>query len=290
MTCWYADSEYAPLQDVIIAPPIPFPSHLNPQYIAASSNYERALIQHQKLLAALTSRGVQCHVLDPDPDLPYQTYTRDSGVMTPWGLLITRMAFPARRQEPDRIEAFAKARGVPIWTRVDTGFLEGGDVLLLSAGVAAIGHNEGRTTQDAANEISSRFREMGWECRIISYPAEFIHLDQILGIVDATNCIVCDQTLKDEDIAWLRGQGFELHTVPKGNWRDLPCNVVSLGNKTIVTVDRNRDLNQKLSQKGFDVIALQLDEYVRDFGGPHCLTLPIRRVPSAKAEDSIAKN
>jgi arginine deiminase len=284
MSPWCADSEYGALQEVILAPPIPFPAHLDAGYIAGRTDYPKALAQHQRLVASLKSRGVYCHILEPDPDLPYQCYTRDSGVMTPWGLLITRMAFPLRREEPSRIEAFARACGIPIWTRVEDGTIEGGDVLLLAPGVVAIGCNGGRTTIDAAHEVASKFRGMGWSSRVMSYPANFIHLDQILGVVDATNCVVCDEVLKDEDLTWLRRQGFTFHSVPQNSWSDLPCNVVSLGNGRIVTVDRNRALNQKLAEIGFDVIPLNLEEYVRDFGGPHCLTLPIRRELSMGVE------
>ena len=51
-----------------------------------------AIAQHGELRAALEGAGVDCVMLAPDPHLPMQTFTRDSGVMTPWGLLICQMA------------------------------------------------------------------------------------------------------------------------------------------------------------------------------------------------------
>ncbi len=280
---FFADSEYGVLQEVILAPPIPFPEGFDTDCIAASANYPRALVQHEQLVSALTSRGVRCHILEPDASLPYQCYTRDSGVMTPWGLLVTRMGFAPRREEPARVEAFAQALGIPIWKRVEKGSMEGGDVQLLRPGVVAIGCNGGRTTLDAAHQVASWFREMGWSARIIAYAEALIHLDQILGVVDAANCIVCDGTLLEQDVDWLRELGFMIHSVPRDSWEDLPCNVVSLGNRSLLAVDRNRSVNQILSERGFDVTTLHLDEYVRDFGGPHCLTLPIRRFPGGSA-------
>jgi N-dimethylarginine dimethylaminohydrolase len=41
--------------------------------------------QHAQMVAALEQSGVICRYLDADPALRYQTYTRDSSVMTPWG-------------------------------------------------------------------------------------------------------------------------------------------------------------------------------------------------------------
>jgi arginine deiminase len=288
VSCTCADSEYGMLQEVVLAPPIPFPADFDTNCIAASCDYPRAVAQHKQLVAALTSRGVYCHILEPDPSLPYQCYTRDSAVATPWGLLVTRMGFAPRREEPARVEAFAEKLGIPIWRRVEKGTMEGGDVQLLRPGVVAIGCNGGRTTLDAANQVAAWFREMGWSARVLAYAESLIHLDQILGVIDATNCILCEGTLLDQDVEWLRHLGFTIHVVPQSSWEDLPCNVVSLGNGSIVTVDRNRVLNQKLAEKGFDVISLHLDEYVRDFGGPHCLTLPIRRSSSVGETADLA--
>ncbi|WP_352513442.1 MULTISPECIES: hypothetical protein [unclassified Mesorhizobium] len=72
--------------------------------------------QHQELVAALEAEGVTCHFLEPDEYLPMQTFARDSGIMTPWGMLIAQMARPERRGEWGAIEDLASHLELPIST------------------------------------------------------------------------------------------------------------------------------------------------------------------------------
>ncbi len=43
---------------------------------------EIARRQHAEMVAAYESAGVRCHFHEPDPQLPYQVFARDSSVMT----------------------------------------------------------------------------------------------------------------------------------------------------------------------------------------------------------------
>ncbi|RWK55923.1 MAG: hypothetical protein EOR48_09935 [Mesorhizobium sp.] len=62
----------------------------------ASVDVDAAIFQHQEMVAALEGEGVTCHFLEPDEHLPLQTFARDSGIMTPWGMLVAQMARPER--------------------------------------------------------------------------------------------------------------------------------------------------------------------------------------------------
>src|SRR5208283_2382202 len=45
----------------------------------------------------------------------YQTYTRDSSVMTPWGLLVCQLARPERRGEWASVLDFAQRTKTSVW-------------------------------------------------------------------------------------------------------------------------------------------------------------------------------
>lgn len=192
------------------------------------------------------------------------------------------MGFDARVAEPSLIAAFADQRGFAVCGTCVTGTLEGGDVQLLQPGWAVVGTNGDRTTDAAAHEMSAWFAGRGWTCRVMRYPAHYRHLDIALCVVDARTILYCDGALDPSDIEWLESLGFRLHPVPGEEAPRMVCNNVSLGDGRVVTHAGSVLGNRVLRRLGFDVLEIDLDEFVADGGGGvHCLVNALLRDPSA---------
>ena len=87
----------------------------------APCNIQVAQAQHAELVSAYEHFNVKIHMLDPEPELPMQVYSRDSSVMTPYGPIITAMANWWRRGENyAAIRAYEKL-GIPIYDMVTAG-------------------------------------------------------------------------------------------------------------------------------------------------------------------------
>jgi arginine deiminase len=273
----YADTEYGRLRDVLLCAPYPasgkgaFSPYADPR---------RACRQHERLQRALEDAGVRCHVVPTSPLAPYQAFTRDSYICTPWGLVMTRMGFDARAAEPDLIAAFAALRGFAVSGRCATGTLEGGDVQLLRPGLAVVGTNGDRTTSAAAQQLSAWFATRGWTCRVMRYPAHYRHLDVALCVVDAYTILHCGGVLKPSDMEWLESLGFCLHSMPVDEAPRMVCNTISLGDGRIVAHAGSGLGNRTLRRLGFDVLEIDLDEFVAQGGGAHCLVNALLRDPS----------
>ena len=84
-----ADSEYGRLRDVLVCRPDHFrwlpTSSISKATLASGAvfDHDLALRQHAELVSAFEGGDVTVHFLEPDPNLPYQVYTRDSSLMTP---------------------------------------------------------------------------------------------------------------------------------------------------------------------------------------------------------------
>ena len=128
----WLDSEYGTLQEVLLCAPTYYdwaPSNsivLNSLRSGLSADCDAANWQHAQMVAALEQSGVTCRYLDADPALGYQTYTRDSSVMTPWGLLVCQLARPERRGEWVSVLGFAQRTKTSVRKAVTAGSLEGG--------------------------------------------------------------------------------------------------------------------------------------------------------------------
>lgn len=275
----FADSEYGALKSVVLCEP----SLANP-FGEGAKKRTRAEVhvardQLQALAASFRSQGVNVEFLGYNPHCPYQCYMRDSSVVTPWGLLICKMEFAPRSLESLAIQNFAESAGIPIWKSVEFGTLEGGDIQILRPELVVIGCNGGRTKLEGANVVRDAFEEQGWECRIFEYPRTFVHLDLVLGVLDELNLIVCKEALAASDLEWLEDRSYALHDVPIRSCLDMACNIVSLGNESILASATSQETNQMIRSLGYHVVEVDISEFVKDEGGVHCLTLPLLRLP-----------
>jgi arginine deiminase len=277
------DSEYGELTDVLLCPPTYYDwSDANAIVIEALANGCRpdplkATDQLSGMAASLQSAGVHCHYLVADPHLGYQTFVRDSAVMTPWGLLIANMARPERRAEWSAVLDFAAANAVPVWKKITAGPLEGGDVQVLRPGLALIGINDVRTSRAAAEQAAAFFADEGWTTRTIRVAPHFLHLDLLFCAVSDRLALCATQCLADDDVAWLEGQGFALIDISYRETMRMGCNVTALGNNCVLSCVQNGTVNDRLRAHGVTVLDPDLEQFITEGGGSHCLTMPLAR-------------
>ena len=279
----FADSEYGLLREVLLCSPSDASWGISN---AAFPDLHEAMQQHENLVETLQGEGILCHFLPINPSAPYQSYTRDSFVITPWGLVLAKMGFKPRQTEPLAIENFASNLGLPVWKIISSGSLEGGDIQLLCPGHVAVGSNGDRTTMAASKQVQAWFENRGWCCRIIPYPPQYMHLDTAMGALDSKNILCCDNALSVSDLNWLESLNFTLHFVPEKEAKNMICNTVSLGKKRVLTCSQNKLGNAYLEKLGFQVLAVNISQFVRDSGGVHCLVNPLLRDPTFAAAPS----
>lgn len=273
----FADSEYGCLREALLCAPPDTNFIRDNRPGMFFPNVEEAKKQHLALIDVLEGEGVRCQVMSANPNMYYQSYMRDSYVVTPWGLLLSKMGFHKRSLEPEAVRKFATASGMPVWRNITEGTLEGGDIQLLSPGHAVVGSNGNRTTMPAALQVKSWFEEKGWDCRVIRYPPNYVHLDVAMGILDSKNIITCSGALQRKDKAWLRSLGFNLHTLPASSVDNMACNVVALGKKRILSHAHNKSSHSLLRELGFQVLEVDISQFVANRGGVHCLVNPLYR-------------
>jgi len=280
----FVESEYGPLREVALCEPVYFDWAAENAIVAqsismgAKADRQAAMAQHRELVMALEEAGVTCRFLAPDPHLPMQTFTRDSGIVTPWGMLVAQMARPERRGEWAAVVDLAASAGIPVWRKVTAGMLEGGDVQILRPGTIVIGVNEVRTSVAAAKQVAAWFTAEGWDVRLVRVPAHFLHLDVLFSVAGEGIAACATDILDEADVAWFRSH-FDL--VPIG-YRDImrmSCNITALGNGKVLSCRQNGDLNARLRSHGMTVYDPDLEQFVLEGGATHCLTMPLKRDP-----------
>jgi N-dimethylarginine dimethylaminohydrolase len=233
--------------------------------------------QHQALAAALEQNGVRCHFVPPCAGLADLCFTRDAVLMSPWGLIELRPAAPHRRAEPGHVARAAAALGVPHLDRILEGSIEGGDICLLREGVLLIGHSGDRTDERGARALGALFERRGWEVIHTRFDPRFLHLDTLFTMVSGDCAVACPAVLEDDFLAQLGWLGIGIIPASVEEVVSLGANLLSLGKARVVAPAGNDRLNFILASAGFEVIAVELDQFTRCGGGAHCLTMPLAR-------------
>jgi N-dimethylarginine dimethylaminohydrolase len=171
----------------------------------------------------------------------------------------------------------ARASGVPILGRIEQGRIEGGDVAMLRPGMVLIGISGNRTDEAGAAALAAIFRSKGWQVITHHIDPHFLHLDTLFCIADRALAMTCTDVLDESFLGRMEGLGIELMPVGYKEARRLGCNLLALGNKTVITAGTCSRVDAELAVRGYRSIAVDLSEFTMCGGGVHCLTMPLKR-------------
>lgn len=279
---WGFSNETDPLTDVLLGSPAHLhhraTSSLSRKYLRDSPcDIQIAQSQHAKLVSAYRNYNVNVHMLDPEPELTMQVYSRDSSVMTPYGAIITAMANWWRRGENyAAIRAYEKL-GIPIYDMVTAGTFEGGDFNVVEEGCVLIGCGGARTQEEGARQVAGWFEAEGWEVRLAFFDEYYVHIDLMVVPIAEKLTAVCLDCTEPGIVEWLKAKGHEIIDVPFRQTMELGCNLMSLGKDRVILPTASITLRENLEARGFDVTCVDTAEISKTGGGIHCMAQALRR-------------
>ncbi|MCI8349454.1 MAG: arginine deiminase [Firmicutes bacterium] len=255
-------------------------------------------------------------VSDPMPNL---YFTRDPGACVGDGLNLHHMSTPARRREAlflkymfnyDRDFA---VEGNKLWYDVYEDYsIEGGDVLVLSKDVVAIGLSQ-RTTVDGIERFAKNLLPNSDYRKILVFDIPksraFMHLDTVFTMIDYDKFTIHPEiegplsvyeiTLGDNNelkfnavkeelrkilakelgipsVDLIRCGGGDLMAAQREQWND-GSNTLCIAPGAVVTYERNYVSNELMDKKGIKVLTMPSSELSRGRGGPRCMSCPVNR-------------
>ena len=253
--------------------------------------------------------------VDPMPNL---YFTRDPFATIGTGVSIHRMHTPTRNRETlfgkFIFEHHPEYRNAPRWyDRGETSSLEGGDILVLSPEVLAVGISQ-RTREDSIDTLAEAVLSYdGTFRKVLAFnipkTRSFMHLDTVFTMVDRDKFTVHPNILSSitvfvmeldenrkmkirqedgrlEDILKEHlhldkvtlipcGQGSEIDAA-REQWSD-GSNTLAIAPGEVVVYSRNYVTNRSLEEAGIRIHTIPSAELSRGRGGPRCMSMPLWR-------------
>lgn len=262
--------------------------------------------------------GLVYRLMDPQDyivrPLPNLVLIRDSSVWIRDRVAVAALPMPARRRETRITSAIYRHHprfgGTRLLYQPDFEALAGGDVLLLTPGVIAIGVG-GSTTPAAAERLARRIFTADLAHTVLVVPITqmnpTVHLDTVCTMVDVDTALmhpgVADSLVAytviagdhgelrvdgpapflhaaadamDLDTLRVIGTGLDPVTGGREQWDD-GHNTLVIAPRLCVAYERNVETNAQLERAGIEVIPIPGSELSSVRGGPRCMSCPLLR-------------
>jgi len=278
-----AQSMSAPLRDVLVKRPGPAfgaafddPAH----GFRHPVDLDVARREHAAFVDLLASLGPRVHVLETELSTPDLVYTFDPLLVTDRGAIPLRPGKPNRAPEPDAIEAWTTAAGIPTFGRIEApGTVEGGDTFWLQPDLFCIG----RTLRTNSSGVAQLAGLVGGDVRVFDLPywrgaAELIHLMSVISPVADDLAVVYLPLLPVGLWELLRDLDIRMVEVPDDEFPTLGCNVLAVRPGVVIMAEDNPRTAAALAAAGCEVHTYAATEIgINGSGGPTCMTRPILR-------------
>jgi dimethylargininase len=225
-------------------------------------DYESALVQHGNYVNALRQCGLKVHILDPDPTYPDSTFVEDVALCTTSVAILTNPGAPTRKGETEEMGGILPGYFRNVESIVAPGTLEAGDVMMVGKHFY-IGISE-RTNREGARQLIDLLHRYGMDGEGIPLK-DMLHLKSGLSYLENNVLLVAGEFW---DMPQFRS--FErIHVDPEEAYA---ANSLWVNGTVLVPEGYQRTL-EKIREKGYPTITLDMSEFHKLDGGLSCLSL-----------------
>ena len=253
-------------------------------------------------------------LVDPMPNL---YFTRDPFAVIGTGVSLHRMHTETRSRET----LFGKSifahhplyKNAPKWyDRGETSSIEGGDILVLSPQVLAVGISQ-RTREDSIDKFARTILSYdGTFQKVLAFDIpktrSFMHLDTVFTMVDRDKFTVHPNILREITVYVMEMEGEKVRIreeqgtlenilkehlgldrvtlikcgsdsvvdAAREQWSD-GSNTLAIAPGEVVVYERNQVTNRLLEEQGIKTHVIPCSELSRGRGGPRCMSMPFVR-------------
>ena len=243
-----------------------------------ASSRERAEEQWQNLHDALISIA-DVKLVDPEPGSPDMVFTANAGLECDGTVVLSSFFHPERQGEEPHFRRWFEKQGYRVVDMPrETPFEGEGDALFSDdRAMLFIGH--GPRTTEASHHTITCFGPL----KVISLhlvDPRFYHLDTCFAPLSDGSVLYYPEAFSAESLAKIEAQypAGKRILVSEQDAICFACNAVNIGS-TLLLNKISRRLRTQLEFRGFDVIEIDLSEFLKAGGAAKCLVMKLSGVP-----------
>lgn len=228
-------------------------------------DYARALQQHAAYCEALRVAGLSLTKLAPDERYPDSTFVEDTAVVTKRGAMITLPGAHSRAGEVDSIKHVLDGLFSKLYSINQPGTVDGGDVC--EAGTHFFIGISKRTNEAGARQLADFLSALEYSSSLIDIRdlSNILHLKSGLAYLGNKRLAVTDALSKREEF-----RNYELVAVNPDE--EYAANCLEINNRMFVAAGFPK-FEKRLSDLGYETIALEMSEFQKMDGGLSCLSI-----------------
>lgn len=232
---------------------------------------ELAMKQHKQFVETLRNHGVEVILLPALKKYPEQVFTRDIGFTLGQKVFVAEMASNIRQGEEELLKQWLEKEQIA-FDNLKKDHIEGGDVIIdrntIYAGIS------NRTNKKSIQHLQTLLPEH--EVIPIPFTEKYLHLDCVFNILSPNEGLIFPGVINKKEASLLASR-YDLIEVTEEEQFTLGTNVLSIGNKKVLSLPINEKVNKELQKRGYEVIEVDITEIIKSGGSFRCCTLPILR-------------
>lgn len=234
-------------------------------------NIDKAMKQHRHFVSVLKEYGIEVILLPPYSRFPEQVFTRDIGFTLGETVYVSEMASYLRQGEENELITWLNQQNLSHYNLTGDR-IEGGDVIIDQDNVYVGLSN--RTNIDAINHLTTLLPD--FNVLPVPFTDKYLHLDCVFNILSPSEALVFPGEINYDELKILEKR-YDFIEVSEEEQFTLGTNVLSIGNKRVLSLPVNKNVNKELRSRGYEVIEVDLTEIIKSGGAFRCCSLPILR-------------
>ena len=233
--------------------------------------------EHEACCLQLEEAGAEV-VVAPSTTLD-AIYVYDPAIVGDAGAVLLRPGKPERLEEVDAVAAELERAGVPVAARLEEpASAEGGDTAWLDESTLLAG----RGYRTNSYGIGALERLLAVETLVFDLPhfhgpGEVMHLLSLFSPLDRDLVVAYPPLMPVRLVQLFAERGIRVVEVPDDEFETMGPNVLALGPRRALALERNVETRRRLERAGVDVAVYGGEELSKGDGGPTCLTRPLLR-------------
>ena len=248
-----------------------------------NSSRRRALQQWEDLYTVLSGLA-DIHLVEPMAGSPDMVFTANAGLARDGVVAISSFYHPERQGEEPHFRRWFHEAGYAVVDLPRATPFEGEGDALFSADGLRLWAGHGTRTLEASHGALQRL----WDVEVVSLrliDPRFYHLDTCFAPLEDGSLLYYPQAFDEASLKKIEAvyPAEKRIAVREEDALAFACNAVNLG-RTIVLNCISAALEDELQGRGFEVIQVRLDEFLKAGGAAKCLVMKLTSEIHAKSE------